>query len=371
MLGIPQAKATSVDCSNLFSDALYRPHQCASIDLHEYVAKIPSGNEIPRLPDLTFTEYSGEWQHKPFILTDPVTKWPIYQQWTVKSLLSKYKDVVFRAEAVDWPLEKYVDYMVDNNDESPLYLFDHAFAEKMQLATDSSKGEALDYTPPACFGPDLFTLLGSDRPHHRWLIIGPARSGSTFHKDPNNTSAWNAVITGSKYWLMFPASAPPPPGVFVSPDGAEVTAPLSIGEYLLTFHEIARRTPGCREGICRAGEVFHVPAGWFHMVVNLEDGIAVTQNFVPESKLADVLSFLRDTPEQVSGFADTVCDPYETFEARLRENRPAVLDDALTVLEKKKKNGPGKWEELVKATEEDAGGFSFGFGDDSDDDEIP
>src|SRR5690606_41013208 len=63
--------------------------------------------------------------------------------------------------------------------------------------------------------------------------------------------------------------------VFVSPDGAEVTAPLSIGEYLLTFHEIARRTPGCREGICRAGEVFHVPAGWFHMVVNLEDGIAV------------------------------------------------------------------------------------------------
>ncbi len=44
--------------------------------------------------------------------------------------------------------------------------------------------------------------------------------------------------------------------------------------------------------------------------MNLEAGIALTQNFVPKSHLADVLSFLRDRPEQVSGFDKAVTDPY-------------------------------------------------------------
>ena len=76
-------------------------------------------------------------------------------------------------------------------------------------------------------------------------------------------SAWNAVIRGAKYWIMFPSSDddPAPPGVFVSDDDAEVTSPLSIAEWLLTFHSEARRTRGCLEGICQAGEVLHVPSG--------------------------------------------------------------------------------------------------------------
>ena len=64
---------------------------------------------------------------------------------------------------------------------------------------------------PKYFDEDLFSVLGDEgRPDFRWLIMGPPRSGSTFHKDPNATSAWNAVITGSKKWIMYPPHALPP-----------------------------------------------------------------------------------------------------------------------------------------------------------------
>ncbi len=98
-------------------------------------------------------------------------------------MLEKYRKTPFRAESVDWPLETYIDYMNNNHDESPLYLFDRSFVEKMGLNT----GYTVQYWPPDCFGEDLLEVLGEQRPDNRWLIMGPERSGSTFHKDPNAT----------------------------------------------------------------------------------------------------------------------------------------------------------------------------------------
>ncbi|KAF2674916.1 Clavaminate synthase-like protein [Microthyrium microscopicum] len=277
-----------------------------------------------------------------------------------------------RAEAVDWPLEAYVDYVNNNHDESPLYLFDRGFADKMNIQVGKDVDGA-SYWPPECLGEDLFGVLGEQRPDHRWMIVGPARGGSTFHKDPNATSAWNGVLTGSKYWLMFPSGPgiPPPPGVILSEDSSEITSPLSIAEYLLSFHELARQTPGCREGICYAGEVLHVPSGWFHLVLNLEESIAITQNFVPRAKLPDVLQFLRDTPDQISGFKDDIEDAYSLFEDRLKDKHPEILSKALEILDKRS-NPRAKWEELTKADDDgdEPGAFSFGFGgDDESDDE--
>lgn len=365
---------SSISCRNLFSDVLYRPFQCVNTPLKPFVSKIPSQNAIARLSDLSHEEFSTSWTDKPFILTSPVKEWPVYGKWTPHALLEQYPDVKFRAEAVDWPTKKYIEYMFDNADESPLYVFDRAFAEKTGISVGrNSPGAA--YWSPDCFGDDLFEVLGEHRPDSRWMIMGPKRSGSTFHKDPNATSAWNGVLTGSKYWLMFPSSStlPPPPGVILSEDQSEITSPLSIAEYLLTFHELARQTPGCREGICYAGEILHVPSGWFHLVLNLEDSLALTQNFVPRRKLADVLGFLRDQRDQVSGFKNDVCDrAYELFVERMRETHPEILEEGLQELEKKSKQGRGKWEELTKGTEEeDASGFSFGFGGDDSDVEVP
>lgn len=117
------------------------------------------------------------------MLTKPVPEWPVYRDWSLETLLDQYGDVIFKAEAVNWPLKTYVNYMYDNADESPLYLGDSTFVEKMDLQI----GKHGQYWAPDCFGEDLFSVLGDDRPDNRWLLIGPKRSGSTFHLDPNAT----------------------------------------------------------------------------------------------------------------------------------------------------------------------------------------
>ena len=396
---------------------LHRPFACSYADPRQFARGIPATNQICRRSTLTYDEFAASWSDTPFVLTaDPcVRAWPVLSSWSLDSFRRDYASTLFRAEAVDWPYSLYDQYLHNSADESPLYLFDKKFAEKMHLTVDDDDDDdshhshqPLSYWKPACFGPDLFEVLGPQRPAHRWLIVGPARSGSTFHKDPNGTSAWNAVVRGAKYWILFPPGAAVP-GVYVSADKSEVTSPLSIAEWLLTFHAEARATPGCIEGVCGEGEILHVPSGWWHLVVNLEPGMALTQNFVPRAHLAKVLLFLRDRPEQVTGFArgqgghgnageaNAVDDPYGLFVERLAAQYPDLLADAQAEIAQRDSRRKRTWESVVrgdntqKSTGDGAdgdgdddkrqktessggGGFTFGFGGDDDDDledEIP
>ncbi|KAI4093966.1 MAG: hypothetical protein LQ344_002564 [Seirophora lacunosa] len=279
---------------------------------------------------MSLGEFAQEWADRPFILTQPVRAWRAYMQWSTDYLLEAYGNTDFRAEAVDWSLKDYWDYMENNQDESPLYLFDHSFVEKMDLKVGNQDGG--HYSIPECFEEDLFDVLDNQRPDRRWLIIGPNRS------------------------------------VYVSEDQSEVTSPLSITEWLLEFHAEARQTPGCMEGICKEGEVLHVPSGWWHLVVNLEPSIAITQNFVPRAHLANALAFLKDKPEQVSGFKNDVTDPYALFVNKLGQKHPDLLEEGLAKVETLQANKKRKWAAVVKADEEE--GFGFGFGD-GDDEEVP
>lgn len=216
-------------------------------------------------------------------------------------------------------------------DESPFYLFDASFADDphaslewrvpkffQQIAT--TPAEASSQYDASAVRSDLFSLLGLLRPDHRWIIAGPARSGSGWHKDPNGTSAWNAVLTGRKAWMMLPPHVTPP-GVYVSEDEAEITAPLSISEWLLDFAAETRRLYGPEalhpdervlvEGVCEEGEVLYVPSGWWHLVINLEESVALTQNFVSPAELGIVLDFMKNKSDQLSGFKRSQIDAAE------------------------------------------------------------
>ncbi|GAA5828319.1 hypothetical protein JCM3770_000471 [Rhodotorula araucariae] len=404
--------STSISTPTLHSDVLFQPALCAAFDARTIFNTASFVPTIPRIPGVGVSP--STLPYEPVILTGLMDTWGAMKsstsrRWTLPHLAVRFSTQLFRAEATLATLPAYAAYHdACAQDESPLYLFESEFVRKTEGAGGPSFGD--DYEVPPCFGEDLFSVMGDERPDYRWLIVGPTRSGSTWHVDPNHTSAWNAVATGDKAWVMFPPDVTPP-GVYASADGAHVEAPLSLAEWFLSYYPAAKAAYGARakdpatrgkmrEGICRAGEVLYVPSGWWHIVVNLSPAIAVTQNYVSHRELPAVLRFMRDRPAQVSGFKlrsgpvveggldEDECDEsgggevFARFVSALRArggDTATMLDTALSEIggeerrvrseleegEKAKRRGAGgMWRALKEeqAEEEGEGGFSFGFG---------
>jgi len=178
VLNLDKSHEARISCENVISESLAQPYLNATIDLSRYEKVRDS---IPRFKAMRGDEFADEWYAKPFILTDVVERWPAFKKWSIEYLLEQFpsSEATFQIESVEWSLPTYVEYMSSNRDESPLYLFDKDFATK---ATANGIALEEDYWIPETFKEDLFTLLGDVRPDHRWLIVGPKRSGSTFHK---------------------------------------------------------------------------------------------------------------------------------------------------------------------------------------------
>jgi histone arginine demethylase JMJD6 len=101
-------------------------------------------------------------------------------------------------------LKYYLEYVVHNTDDSPLYLFESSLESRPEMQSIIDH-----YKPPKYFQDDILKYAGeSRRPPYRWLLIGPERSGTTVHIDPLYTSAWNTSLAGHKRWVLFPESVP-------------------------------------------------------------------------------------------------------------------------------------------------------------------
>ncbi|TPX58844.1 hypothetical protein SpCBS45565_g07888 [Spizellomyces sp. 'palustris'] len=343
-----------IQVDGFYSDLLFTSFRCASAPLKD-LCGVETDN-IDRRSNLTYETFMQEYgtPNRPVIITDVVPKWPAYGKWSTEYLLEHCGDKIFRAESVDIPFRDYVTYAEQCNEEAPLYLFDKKFEENTTLAED--------YHVPSYFTEDFFSVLGDQRPDYRWLIIGPARSGSTFHVDPNSTSAWNAVITGAKKWVMYPPEVVPP-GVFPSQDGSEVTTPLSLSEWLVGDYAVRR--------------AYYAAKNIFVLCVrrNLEPSIALTQNFVATSNLPSVLRFLKYRRNQVSGSCYGT-ELYERFTEVLNHVYPGLIGDIeakddiqenaqIVKLEKQE----SFWNRIMTSNEgidrgAEARGFSFAFGGD-------
>ncbi|VEU23905.1 DEKNAAC105233 [Brettanomyces naardenensis] len=318
-----------VDCGVVYSDLLFTPYQNTQIDYRELfhdvieeekfaASRRPldartfkplegcSKGRIPRIEESTMTieTFNTNWYNYPFILKDttknPESRWP---KWTMDYLMKRFPDEKFRQESVDWPLSLYGSYASSNKDEKPLYLFDcNSHAMKYLVG---------EFEKPPYAKKDLLEVLGGCRPDHTWMTVGPERSGSGFHKDPNSTCAWNTVFQGAKLWVMLPPDMTPP-GVHTDTDESEVTSPVGVAEWVLSgfYNDSVRLSEeatdrdglSCVIGMTFANECMFVPAQWWHTVINFEDTVALTANFVPDVRLGEVLSFFKNKQTQMSGF---------------------------------------------------------------------
>ncbi|KAF8396326.1 hypothetical protein HHK36_017941 [Tetracentron sinense] len=350
---VSNLSSSGLKVRDFYSDYLFQSWLCASLEMKpEWLER----ENIVRRSGISVEEFvlNFEELNKPVLLEGSLENWAALEKWDRDYLIRMCGDVGFSVGPVEMKLEDYFRYSDGAIEERPLYLFDPKFAEKVpELGSD--------YEVPVYFKEDLFSILGNERPDYRWVIIGPAGSGSSFHIDPNSTSAWNAVIKGSKKWVLFPPDLVPP-GVHPSPDGAEVACPVSIIEWFMNFYGA---TTKCKkrpiECVCKAGEVIFVPNGWWHLVINLEESIAITQNYVSRRNLLNVLDFLKrpNASELVSGTRDRV-NLYDKFRSTIEVSFPGTIDQLALEAEEKKAQQKklSFWESVTDAK---VGAFKFSF----------
>jgi Cupin-like domain len=145
--------------------------------------------------------------------------------------------------------------------------------EKKQAANDVSEEES-DFPNEHIF--EESSLSDAARPPYRWILVGPARSGTGLHIDPVGTHAWVTLIEGCKRWVLFPSGTPADSIYMQTP---QIPSVLWFCDY---YDEVMNRNPDAVEVIQYPGETVYVPAGWPHLVLNLDLSVAITHNYATE-----------------------------------------------------------------------------------------
>eukprot|EP00929_Paragymnodinium_shiwhaense_P015237 TRINITY_DN12329_c0_g1_i1.p1 TRINITY_DN12329_c0_g1~~TRINITY_DN12329_c0_g1_i1.p1 ORF type:complete len:498 (-),score=112.02 TRINITY_DN12329_c0_g1_i1:15-1430(-) len=259
--------------------------RAAEFEALREVGDRPAG-AVPRFRhgELSLEEFFERYEKKglPCVIsgTPEVENWPAGKSWNWQEFCRRFPKATFRVgkedngKAVRVGVDDFAKYMTSQVDDSPVYLFDNKFGDKSTEATLLS-----EYRIPSYFPDDYMELAGSDgRPPYRWVGIGPKRSGTVCHQDPLCTSAWNTLLEGRKRWLLLPAETPRKvakgKAVMEEDDDDE-----AINYFLDLLPRLRKMGIEPVEFVQYPGDTCFIPGGWWHCVLNLDDTVAVTQNY--------------------------------------------------------------------------------------------
>lgn len=272
----------------------------------------------------------------------------------IKHRITHNLDIFSAHSTMEMSFADYCQYMRNQHDETPLYIFDARFGEKMPAmlndysvdslgvfrqdflkdaaenqAKEAAKAEADNVRFQAggkkiqdnSSKPNVNkkkSKHGSIRPDFRWIVIGPERTGAPWHTDPARTSAWNSLVKGRKRWAIYPPDSPPP-GVQIGKNGQNREHALNMTSLMWYLHVYPTLSPEQKpwEIIQEEGETIYVPSGWWHLVLNLDETIAVTQNFVDSH---NALMFAKDL------LNDNEDEALQIFQHELKPSHPELYD---------------------------------------------
>jgi hypothetical protein len=443
-----EASLPKINCVGFFSDTLFQPWYTIR-QFHDSHDLWQSERNIDRVDINTIS--NDEFQEKynipgkPVVLTNVVQNWPAVKDggWGLDGLLSSHYsriDLKYLCGIAHLTLDKYLLYASRcDDDDTPIYLFDKTFGE-------TNPHILTQYIYPEQFQEDYFSFLKNHpRPPFRWWLIGPVRSSSSFHQDPLSTCAQNVLTQGLKKWIMFPPHITPP-GIIASTDKLQVTAPFNAIEWYINFYKQCKpkdflnkppkndtspkndepTNPSSAELIpydhiidypkqCshysqfrpveilqRPGDCVFVPATWWHTVINLDYGCAVTQNQLTSGSLLQCEQLLTKIGQNglKNDLLDSVEEKYPGEMEKLRQNQANRFkllqkyhglkkgkgetdDDDVVVVDVKNNafsknnkkstiqycigiesfNGESEQVESMAIAEEEDGGFTFDFED--------
>lgn len=207
---------------------------------------------------------------------------PGEQSWDIDNLEKRLRHTIMKVGEDDdgrrirIKAKYFMDYLKNQHDDSPLYLFESNLDDNQHIVSLRD-----DFKIPDIFPSDFFHLAGNEnKPPYRWFCIGPKRSGTTVHKDPLATHAWNAVTSGKKRWLVAEPGIPRSTmkGKSLVRKGEDDEA-VHYFDFILPRIKAANPTLKVWEGMQGPGDVIFVPYDFWHAVVNLEDTVAITQNY--------------------------------------------------------------------------------------------
>jgi hypothetical protein len=298
---------------------------------HKLLQQEPSptraAQRIPKKEALELSQYPWfEKSNVPVVLEGLTDSWQAMETCRFDRLVEMYGSCDWRfsdTHATTTTLctyQKYVTSIEGQTDDAPLAVYDS------QLQNDERTCLLQDYQVPPCFNTrDLLECLGEEvRPPYRWILIGPARSGTGLHIDPLGTHAWVTLLEGVKRWVLFPHGTdkfrigmqdPPIP-----------SAVWFASEW---YQQSTLHVTGAIEILQHPGETVYVPAGWPHVVLNLQFSTAITQNYATEYPSWDRLHDAIKTEEPAM---------YEIWEKALQRTRPDLFEitkdnDAVVVVD--------------------------------------
>jgi len=234
-----------------------------------------------------------EVPRKPVMLVGCDADWPARTEWTYDTLAPRfYNESKWRArlggktedyEKIEWGV--LANAMAENK---PFYVFD-------QLQHEEGKKLEADYVDPLPMqGGNLYQQM-NDRDIYwagplRWFCVGKFGSGTKSHIDPFSSDAWNSLIRGHKWWIIYPEGVTDRDTFCEGACSSE--DPLTRQWYGSVGVNAARTEyPNDKYAyhvLQKPGETIYVPDGIVHSVFNMDATVAVTRNYGSAANLDNV-----------------------------------------------------------------------------------